>query len=172
MIQCPQCKNEDYIGALFCSECGARLVNENEQSTRTLDPKFSEELKLNSDYLEAYQVDRFSEKNEIAVSLQLLESREVITLVGQDEYKLGRQTEDQSISPDIDLTPHDAYQNGVSRLHALIAVGQEKVTITDLNSVNGTRLNGEKLPPNVSHPLETGDIIILGNLGFRAIVNS
>ncbi|MFT3841131.1 MAG: sigma 54-interacting transcriptional regulator [Myxococcaceae bacterium] len=51
----------------------------------------------------------------------------------------------------------------LSRRHALIKVGPP-LTVEDLGSVNGTRLRGEKLPPNKASPLRSGDAIEVGPL--------
>ena len=49
----------------------------------------------------------------------------------------------------------------VSRRHAIIDVYEDDVTITDLGSVNGTGLNGERLSEG-SHKLSHGDVITIG----------
>ncbi len=66
--------------------------------------------------------------------------------------------------PDFDLSEFDAYNQGVSRLHAAIKVQALRILIMDLASANGTRVNGQKLVPNVEYPLKNGDQIALGKL--------
>lgn len=44
----------------------------------------------------------------------------------------------------------------VSGRHALIKVEGDKVTVTDLNSTNGTFLNGQQLNPMQAVPLDLG----------------
>lgn len=55
----------------------------------------------------------------------------------------------------------------VSRMHARFGVDEEgKMSVRDLNSTNGTWLNGERLQPNESRRVETGDHIRLGRVEF------
>ncbi len=50
----------------------------------------------------------------------------------------------------------------VSRRHATIEYRQTECTITDVGSSNGTRVNGEKIIPNVAIPLKPGALIKIG----------
>jgi pSer/pThr/pTyr-binding forkhead associated (FHA) protein len=50
----------------------------------------------------------------------------------------------------------------VSGRHARLDAAGLSVTITDLGSTNGTTVNGERLPPDVPLPLESGDEVALG----------
>lgn len=54
----------------------------------------------------------------------------------------------------------------VGKIHAEIKKIGEKFYITDLNSVNGTFVNGERLVCNVDAPLTNGDKITLANESF------
>src|SRR4051794_10308952 len=47
----------------------------------------------------------------------------------------------------------------VSRLHARLELEHEQIAITDLNSTNGTFVNGERLPPGLPRKLRAGDKI-------------
>ncbi|PID84626.1 MAG: phage tail protein I [Chloroflexi bacterium] len=47
----------------------------------------------------------------------------------------------------------------VSRRHASVTCTESDCTITDLESANGTKINGKKLPPHEPHPLSDGDAI-------------
>ena len=71
--------------------------------------------------------------------------------------------------PDIDLTPHNAYETGVSRLHGSLNISKRPITIQDLGSVNGTRVNGKKLAPHSKTSLSNGDILTLGKLKVTSI---
>jgi DNA-binding winged helix-turn-helix (wHTH) protein len=52
----------------------------------------------------------------------------------------------------------------VSRLHARLELDHEQITIIDLNSTNGTFVNGERLSPGCSRRLRAGDLINLGQV--------
>jgi pSer/pThr/pTyr-binding forkhead associated (FHA) protein len=67
-------------------------------------------------------------------------------------------------NPEIDLTPFNADQLGVSRHHLEIYVEEDLLRARDLNSGNGTLLNGVKLNPNNPVTLKHNDHLQLGNL--------
>ena len=57
--------------------------------------------------------------------------------------------------------------SSVSRMHARFAVeGDGSISVRDLNSTNGTWLNGERLRPNESRVLQQGDHLRLGRMEF------
>ena len=57
--------------------------------------------------------------------------------------------------------------SSVSRMHARFSVDHEgKMTVRDLNSTNGTWLNGERLMPNESRVIRQGDHVRLGSMEF------
>jgi pSer/pThr/pTyr-binding forkhead associated (FHA) protein len=58
----------------------------------------------------------------------------------------------------------------VSRLHAALKIHHNRVTIMDLGSSNGTRVNGQKIVPHVDYPINQGDIIALGKLKIQVIL--
>ena len=57
--------------------------------------------------------------------------------------------------------------SSVSRIHARFSLDREgKMTVRDLNSTNGTWLNGERLQPNESRTLQQGDHLRLGRMEY------
>jgi pSer/pThr/pTyr-binding forkhead associated (FHA) protein len=91
-------------------------------------------------------------------------------LEGTYEYTLGRVSGNQPILPDIDLTPFQAYEGGVSRLHATIRVDPDQVFINDLGSANGTRINGKKMAAHSTQELADGDMISLGKFKIQILI--
>lgn len=57
--------------------------------------------------------------------------------------------------------------SSVSRLHARFDYGEDGICVTDLNSRNGTLVNGKKLAPHETAPLNRGDLIQFGRERFR-----
>lgn len=82
------------------------------------------------------------------------------------EISLGRRSRPTDPIVTIDLQEHGGFQHGVSRYHAMIVVVKGGLYVRDLNSVNGTFLNGQKLAPITSHALKSGDIVTLGDLAL------
>lgn len=50
--------------------------------------------------------------------------------------------------------------------HAEIRPAQNVYTITDVGSANGTYVNGQRIPPNIPIPLNSGDAIRIGQTSF------
>ena len=82
------------------------------------------------------------------------------------EILLGRYDPQQPHSPVIDLEPYGGRQLGVSRRHARLDFIPQGVTLTDLESENGTRLNGRQLSPYKPAPVYDGDGFKLGYLAL------
>lgn len=57
--------------------------------------------------------------------------------------------------------------HSVSRIHAQIEAAEDGMRIRDLNSRNGTCINGKKLLPNEAEPLQEGDTVNFGRERFR-----
>lgn len=57
--------------------------------------------------------------------------------------------------------------HSVSRIHAQIEAAEDGMRIRDLNSRNGTCINGKKLLPNEAEPLQEGDTVSFGRERFR-----
>lgn len=175
MIVCPNCHHKELPGALFCSECGARLISLDYLTTQSikktntdnLDETIIEDIKdkLNSDE------DAFN-KHDISsdLALYLIEAKQTLQLAGRSEFTLGRVAEGQPILPDVDLSPFDAYAQGVSRLHAALKINKNRVAIMDLGSSNGTRVNGQKIVPHVDYPISHNDQIALGKLRIQILI--
>jgi len=56
----------------------------------------------------------------------------------------------------------------VSRKHCQILIGEYAVLVRDLDSANGTRINGELIPAQTNFPLNSGDILAIGPLTICA----
>ena len=81
----------------------------------------------------------------------------------EPEFVLGRAGELTAESI-IDLTSFEAFAEGVSRRHAMIKALEDKYVLIDLNSSNGTWLNGERLVPTRPYDLPSGGTIQLGRM--------
>lgn len=175
MIICPNCQHKELPGALFCSECGARLISLDYLTTQSikkgntdnLDQKFIEDQISLTDLPEEVLG---KEAGSADLVLYLIEAKQTLQLAGRNEYTLGRVAEGQPILPDVDLSPFDAYAQGVSRLHAALKINKNRVAIMDLGSSNGTRVNGQKIVPHVDYPINHNDQIALGKLRIQILI--
>lgn len=169
MILCPSCHNQELVGALFCSACGAQLTYQTKSPTETV--QYAEDGLATAVSLEPQEVPHTQVASSRA-ALRIVETGLVIPLEGSEEFTIGRVSGTQPILPDVDLTPYRAYEGGVSRLHATIRVTKDSASLSDLGSANGTLVNGEKIPPYEPFPLSNGDIIALGKFQMEIIIRS
>lgn len=150
MQYCSHCGAENVDGIIFCEKCGIALVP-TPLITRRLG---EEEIKRTTSEL--------NDENVLILHVDSVESP--IMLQIRREVVLGRVTEQAEDVTYLNLTPYGADDLGVSRRHARLLRDQKAVYLTDLNSTNGTRLNGEVLPSSVEKRLHDGDEITLGKL--------
>jgi hypothetical protein len=186
MAFCPLCLFENPDGASVCEHCGrfrfpeeslmapdadALTINNtvlrNEVATR-LQPSLGESPQT------LQNVPRFGEPVQ-AVAMR--EPRLVVVrgqLIGQ-EFRLlsgvniiGRSADKPA---DIDLSRLEApEQIWSSRQHASITRSETLLVIEDLNSLNGTFVNRAKLQPGRKYDLKADDIIQIGTVQFRVMI--
>ena len=173
MILCPMCRQEELVGTLYCSECGAELFHMDVSPPKTV--YYGNEGRPGSGAV-AEPVSganpHFHAEATALVFLKILETGQTIPLEDGEEFTLGRISGSQPILPDIDLTPYKAYEGGVSRLHATIKIDRDKVTITDLGSANGTRINSKKIAAHQPYSLSNEDILSLGKFKAQILIDS
>jgi hypothetical protein len=68
--------------------------------------------------------------------------------------------------PDLNLRTHMADEMGVSRCHIRLEPHHATLNITDLDSTNGTWINGIRIPSNRPIALQDEDVISLAGLSF------
>jgi hypothetical protein len=156
---CPVCKLASDADATICQYCGAPLKKDGTEAptTRRVDKSFEFTKELKEQIATSYTPPPKG------LSLFLLTSSKPIALCMEQEFILGR---GESLISEfvLDLTEFDAITMGVSRRHAMIKIIEDKYILTDLNSSNGTWLNGERLLPAKQHDLPSGAVIQLGRL--------
>jgi hypothetical protein len=67
---------------------------------------------------------------------------------------------------DLDLALHISNKYGISRRHALLRSSSNKLFLIDLDSTNGTMVNGARVYPSRAMQLSDGDTITLGKLNM------
>jgi hypothetical protein len=82
---------------------------------------------------------------------------------------IGRLSANLDSKPFIDLSACGAYDMGVSRNHAELSRNRSTLRIADLNSANGTYVNGLQVQPGELRLLTNGDRIQLANLKLRIL---
>lgn len=79
-------------------------------------------------------------------------------------FLVGRLSKEVAAENFFDLTPYGGDRKGVSRVHARFLSNEDKLTVEDMNSRNGTFINGSRLDMFVAQPLKHGDRLRFGNL--------
>ncbi|HKY78546.1 MAG TPA: FHA domain-containing protein [Anaerolineales bacterium] len=164
-VTCPNCGLEQTKKDSFCSRCGAKLAQDGDGvPTRG----FASAVKTGR----LKGVAQLPARRLVGslLNLHLLRTGEILLIGGIGEYIIGRVSKGQSVLPDVDLEPYQAYKSGVSRLHARIKVESQSMWITDLGSANGTRVNDQKLTPHQEFPLSNKDVVRLGRMNIQALV--
>lgn len=109
---------------------------------------------------------RAEEPNPAALRVTFLESGHTHELSGKNRYILGRL--DGAFQPDIDFGAREGADLGVSRLHAEIEITEQgRVEISDLDSTNGTWVNGERISAQTATRLNHGDLVRVGKIQLQ-----
>ena len=98
------------------------------------------------------------------IELRIMGTPQVLQIKISEHLVLGRDTDHDENAPEIDLRPFNAHYLGVSRKHALLTARNSRVTIRDLDSSNGTFVNGGRLEPGQEYRIRHGDHLTLGKL--------
>ena len=172
MVICPNCLFKNMTGAVFCNECGTQLIQNESQKTGKVQATNGFKSGSKSEASSKSVAVPTTPYPDAPVSLHILNSDVFLPIPKEEEVILGRASEGQSIMPDINLEPYRAFKAGVSRIHAAIRLVDDQVLITDLGSGNGTRINGNRIEPNIPHPLKNGDLLNLGKLKVQVIIQN
>jgi hypothetical protein len=166
MITCPNCQHKEISTAAYCSKCGTPLLGSPADARKIQTAALRQDGESSTDMPQTPP----SAPLQSWVSLHLIESGQILSLTDHTEFTLGRSVEGQPIVPDVDLSPYNAYANGVSRLHAAVKLVKNQAIIVDLGSSNGTYLNGVRLSPHIETPIAHGDLIFLGKLKLQILI--
>lgn len=83
-------------------------------------------------------------------------------VVDKDHYLIGKSK--------TDVDGKITFNAMVSRVHCCVDKHGDQYTIMDMESTNGTFVNGIRLQPKVPHPVKNGDIVKLANSKFQIII--
>jgi predicted component of type VI protein secretion system len=86
-----------------------------------------------------------------------------IAIPVKERMVIGRGGAGDGEMPDLDFTAFDASSLGMSRLHAALTFEDDMLYLQDLNSTNGTRINGFTIKPQRSYRLRNGDELEFGD---------
>lgn len=163
-MKCENCGHENAIGELICAECHTMLVGPKAAET-------SEGLTRHLDQASGianfprWGTARLGSEHKLVLHVRGHDQPLVVPLA--QEMILGRYDINTGETPEIDLTPYDAENLGVSRRHAAIVFEDEALKVVDLGSANFTYINGQKLIEHQARILRDDDELRLGNMVVR-----
>lgn len=99
------------------------------------------------------------------IKLMVSEGMALFELPVQDPITIGRNSATSHVT--VDLSPYNAAEMGISRTHLRIEAFGERLMAKDLETVNGSRLNGTPMTANYVYDLRHGDEIKLGRVKIR-----
>lgn len=166
MLKCSECGTDNYIGTLFCNECGWSLTGEAPKTQPFIDltslsSNHGIDRPISTKPIETDQVEKAK------LTFGIVGSGRSIAIDLNKTIRVGRSDHNRKNVPELDLTEDQGVEHGVSREHALVRSGIQGVSLVDLGSTNGTELNSHRLPPNEPYPLSNGDSIRFGRLLVR-----
>lgn len=154
-VYCWNCGKPNRIGEVICVHCGVVLSNtQSEGSTKKL---------TNDDF----QPEHYNANS--VLNLYVRHTDTTIQMRPQErshEMIIGRADSRGIVTPDVDLGEHGAAQMGVSRMHMSIGFDErnQRLIITDMGSVNGLYVNGQRLASKEERVLRHGDQLRLGDM--------
>lgn len=157
---CPSCGRANRLGAAYCYACGA-VLNVTSTQTRNLEPVDSELVQVGQTH--------FTESTTLMIFVRGAQRPIALQMRDRPEQTLGRRSPDSNVQPDIDLSPYQASDYGVSRQHARLRYQDNTITLMDLASVNHTYINGQRLHAHEVRVLRDGDEIRLGRLTMQVM---
>lgn len=157
-VTCSQ-GHENPDGSMYCDQCGEDL------SAAAASSAGAPPAQGYQDY-QAASAPPAPAASAPATSARLVikEDGAEFPLQGKTEFLIGREDPVSNIFPDIDLTPHNGEDYGVSRMHAKIYVEDGQYTLEDLNSTNSTYINRQKLAAKTPTPIKDGDEVRFGKV--------
>ena len=156
---CLHCGKKNRAKETFCYACGLILKVAAQAGTK----RFTDRLTPNNEY--------FGMESVLILKIYNTDHEyEIRPQVSDKGIFIGRRSVKSTIVPDIDLSEVGAEHQGVSRLHMMIKYDPETeaIQISDLGSLNGSFVNGNKLEHKGVKILHNGDEIKLGKLIMRA----
>ncbi len=143
---CPACKLGNDANSVICGHCGQSLHLDLTESGK------NDKAKSINYPIPANGFAVYFHGNTTLVEIS--EDKQVV---------LGRKTEGET-KPIIDLTSLNGFALGVSRHHVVLRSSDKGYTIMDLNSSNGTWMDGKILIPAEPYDLHSGATLQLGRL--------
>lgn len=166
---CPNCQTPNREGTLFCEECGVSITGVASIATKAFRTGLTNTLSPDDPKLQGvstWGTAHLTPSTTLVFRIQGVPDALSVPLGGRMKLIIGRMDPNSGVRPEIDMTPYGAQDKGISRSHSLLQFSENRLTLTDMGSVNGTYLNSQRLTPNQPRLVRDGDEIRLGKLSM------
>jgi pSer/pThr/pTyr-binding forkhead associated (FHA) protein len=169
-IVCSNCQHINLAGSAFCENCGAQLIQPSREPQPPKPSTWQQPVIPSASKASSVPPPVSPQPTSDSISGRLVIQESQISLpipAGKQEIILGREDPVSGVFPDIDLDPYGGHEAGVGRRHARLVIKGGQVYLEDLDSVNGTAINRQRIPAHQSVPLVSEDEIRLGKMALR-----
>jgi pSer/pThr/pTyr-binding forkhead associated (FHA) protein len=149
------------VDAIVCEHCGKPFNFASDNYSNTMEVE-QETRSLSRDLEEQIQTANMEEPSE-GIAIYLLGLLHPIEIRLENIFIIGRLV-DPKQEKVVDLTRYNAFTLGVSRRHLMVRRTGDGYEVMDLDSTNGTWVNGQRLEPQLPFAVISGQQIRLGNL--------
>jgi len=111
--------------------------------------------------------DQAARTRTISIEVSVLNTGGKMLLSADREILVGRLDAAHGIFPELDMTTDGGLEQGVSRRHARIYTRDGTCFLEDLDSTNGTFLNGERVTPYLPYAFHDGDALAFGTMRLQ-----
>jgi hypothetical protein len=168
-LVCPVCQHVNIAGSAFCENCGTPLAQIPRAPQPVQQSTLQQPVVASPGHASGVQTPVPAPVSPASIPGRLVIQETQVSLpipAGKPEITLGREDPVSGVFPDIDLDPYGGHEAGVGRRHARLTIQSGQVYLEDLDSVNGTAVNRQRIPAHQSVPLKSGDEIRLGKLAL------
>ena len=158
-VMCPRCGKPNARGVTVCQFC-KQAMPPMPVVTRKLDnpePTANKIAPIDTSY--------FGPNSTLLLTIQ--GQKKPLEAYPRTQLIIGRASAMNAKPVNIDLTPYDAENLGISRNHAQLKCQDNLLLLMDLKSGNGTFVNETRLYPSEARVLRTGDEIRLGKMVIK-----
>ncbi len=166
-VACPVCGAAALPGEAFCDNCGAALLAPSQYAVPTSvasSRPTSQSVASPPSYSSAPMPPYAPTQQAISLVIISPPPPATLSIPNRPELIVGLSDPQSNRYPDVDLGPYGGLDLGISRRHFRLARQGDQLYLEDLGSVNGTVVNGQRIPPHTLQPLRNGDRLLLGKM--------
>ncbi len=161
-VICPNCGTLGSALTIHCKKCGFNLRNVKSAEQTLLVSEESQDTPKEAPARRAY----FPKNAHLHFYAEQTDKHLDIHFEKDNYLVLGRGGPEPNVTR-VDLAPLGAATLGVSRRHVRLIRMPAILIVEDLGTLNGTYINGEKLPSGHAYVLCQGDTLRLGGLSLK-----